>query len=127
MRLCRGGRCIESIGVASTGFGGREPEVIAPREIAREILGEASMTLSERVLADGSRALLPRTIETIDLYLVTEEGVRGPVHVRVLVVQRGPLLLNDAVLSALRIVIIDPLNGIWCFREEIGSRERRGV
>jgi hypothetical protein len=34
--------------------------------------------------------------------------------------------LNDALLSRLRVVIIDPFEGIWCFRDELGKRERRG-
>jgi len=37
------------------------------------------------------------------------------------------VLLNDAVLSRLHIVIIDPFEGLWCFRDELGRRERRGL
>jgi len=36
------------------------------------------------------------------------------------------ILLNDVLISTLRIVIIDPFEGLWCFRDELGRRERRG-
>jgi len=58
---------------------------------------------------------------------LTEDGVRGPVKVVGYITREGPVLLNDVLLSSLRIVIIDPKEGIYCFREELGSRERRGA
>jgi hypothetical protein len=43
------------------------------------------------------------------------------------VTRGGFMLLNDALISKMRIVILDPLEGVWCFRDELGKRERRGV
>ena len=40
------------------------------------------MELVERVLADGSRALLPRALEAVEVYAVEEDRVVGPVRAR---------------------------------------------
>jgi len=126
VRLCRGDTCVETIGVANTGFAGREPEVTLPESLARKLLGESPrVVLVDRVLADGTRAALARAVEPLDLYLVTEDRVEGPVKVYPYIVRSGVVLLNDCTLSALRVVIIDPREGLWCFRDEMGRRERR--
>ena len=124
---CRG-KCVEGLGIANSGFAGREPELTLPQGLARELLGEgSSAVLVERTLADGSKVLLPKLLEPLDVYLVTEDRVEGPVRARAYATRGGFILLNDALLSALRVVIIDPLEGVWCFRDELGKRERRGL
>ena len=70
---------------------------------------------------------LARTIEPLDLYLITEDRVEGPIKVYAYIVKGKFILLNDSTLSALRIVIIDPRDGIWCFRDELGKKEKRGL
>ena len=44
-----------------------------------------------------------------------------------LVVSEGEdeLIISDKLASKLGIVIIDPGEGVWCFRDELGKRERR--
>lgn len=128
VRICRGGRCVETIGIANTGFSGREPEITLSLDIAREVLGDKPRTIVvERVLADGSRVMLARSEDPLDLYLVAEDRVVGPVKVYAYIVRSGFTLLNDATLSALKIVILDPKEGVWCFRDELGRYERRGL
>lgn len=127
VRICYKDKCVESIGVASTGFIGGEPEIILPEHIVREFSGEKLLfTLSERVLADGSRVAMMRSLEPLDLYIVAEDKIRGPVKVYAYTSRGGLVFLNESVISAMRIVIIDPLEGLWCFREELGERVRRG-
>jgi len=126
--VCYRGRCVEAVGIANSGFAGREPEITLPETLAKELLGEIqSLVLVERLLADGTRVLLSKTTEVLNLYVVTEDRVEGPVGVRAYIVKSRVVLLNDSAISALRIVIIDPKEGIWCFRDELGRRERRGV
>ncbi len=128
IRLCYENECVESVGIANSGFTGREPEITIPDYIARELLGEgAALMLVDRLLADGSRVSLARTVEPLDLYLITEDRIEGPVKVYAYVIRGRFILLNDSALSALRVVIIDPWRGIWCFRDELGKRERRGL
>ena len=121
------GKCIESIGIVNSGFAGREPEITLPETLAKELLGETpSLILIDKILADGTRTLLPKTKESLDLYVVTEDRVEGPIKVKAFIVRSRAILINDSATSALHIVIIDPKEGIWCFRDELGKRERRG-
>ena len=128
VRVCRDARCVEGVGVANSGFAGREPEIVAPQELLRELLGEgASVVLVKRVLADGSRVLMPRLTEPLEVYLVAEDRVEGPVKSYAYMTRGRFILLNDALLSKLHVVILDPYEGLWCFRDELGRVERRGV
>jgi len=128
VRVCCRGCCIEAIAIASSGFVGRDPEITLPRGLAEKLLGRSFPTvIVEKVLADGSIVSLERTSEHLKLYLLTEDRVVGPVSVYAYIIRGRFVLLNDVTLSALRIVIIDPRDGIWCFRDELGRRERRGV
>jgi len=34
------------------------------------------------------------------------------------------ILLSDSTLKALKVVVIDPVEEVWCFRDEIGKKER---
>jgi len=128
IRLCYRDKCVESVGVANSGFASRSPEIAIPEHLARALMGEgAAVTLVERILADGSRTALARTEEAIDLYAMAEDRVEGPVKAHAYLTRGRVVLLSDSALSALRIVIIDPFEGIWCFRDELGRRERRGL
>jgi len=92
------------------------------------LLGEIPpLILVERLLADGTRTLLSKTTEALNLYVVAEDRVEGPVPVKAYIVKGRVVLLNDSAISALRIAIIDPKEGIWCFRDELGRKERRGL
>jgi hypothetical protein len=128
IRVCYGEKCIEGLGIANSGFAGREPEIALPQELVRELVGGApSVILVERVLADGSRVLLPRLACPLNAYVLTEDRVEGPVKSYAYITRGRFILLNDALLSILRVVIIDPFEGVWCFRDELGKRERRGA
>jgi hypothetical protein len=128
IRMHYGGKHVEGLGIANSGFAGREPEMALPQDLIRELLGERPRTvLVERTLADGSRTLLPKLMESLDVYVVTEDRIEGPVRTYAYATRGRFILLNDALLSALRVVIIDPFEGVWCFRDELGKRERRGL
>jgi hypothetical protein len=97
---------IEGLRTASTGFTGKEPEIAMPQELVRELIGGSpTVILIERVLADGSRVLLPRLAHPLDVYLVTEDRVEGPIKTYAYITRGRFILLNDALLSKLRIVI----------------------
>ena len=128
IRICYRDRCIETVAIASSGFIGRDPEITLPRSLVEKLLGRNfSTVIVEKVLADGSIVDLERISESLKLYLLTEDRVIGPVDVHAYIIRGRFVLLNDATLSTLRIVIIDPRDGIWCFRDELSRRERRGI
>ena len=128
VKICYKDRRIETAAIANSGFVGRDPEITLPRDLAEKLLGRNFSTITvERVLADGRVVALRRTSESLELYLLAEDRVVGPVNVHAYVINGGFVLLNDAALSALRVVIIDPRDGVWCFSDERGRRERRGI
>jgi len=97
IRVCRGARCVESVGIANSGSASRESEIVTPQELLRELLGEvASVLLVERVLADGSRVLIPELTEPLEVYLVVEDRVEGPVKSYAYTTREEFILLNDA-------------------------------
>ncbi len=127
VRICFRSKCAEGLGIANSGFVGEVPEVVIPESMAKELLPEGySLTLVSKVLANGTQTYLPRTVDTLDLYLITEDRIEGPIKVYAYIVKCNFILLNDSTLSALRIAIIDPKEGLWCFRNELGKRIRRG-
>lgn len=126
VKLCRGSACVEALAIANSGFVGTEPEILAPLKVSEALFGpNPKVELVGRVLADGSRALLPRALDPVDIYVVEEDRVVGPVRARAYIGGRF-VLLNDKLLGKLGIVIIDAGEGLWSFRDEMGLRTRRG-
>jgi hypothetical protein len=125
VRVCRDA-CVESMAIANTGFIGLEPEILIPQSILESMVS-SSVTLDvvERVLADGTRVTLRRMVEPVDVMVVEDDRVVGPVKARAIVSRRGPLILNDRLLDELKIVILSPGRGLWCFIDEINVRVRR--
>jgi len=66
----------------------------------------------EKVLADGTRTVLAKTSEQLDLYLVADDRVEGPVKVYAYIVEGRAILLSNSTLKALKVVIIDPVEGV---------------
>ena len=75
---------------------------------------------------DGRRVALLRYREAVEVSVVEPDRVEGPVVCDVLVPEAGSMvLLNNVLLGRLRIVVLDFETGLWCFRDEIGERERQ--
>ncbi len=130
MERVDGKTSVEVVGVANSGFVGLEPEVLVPMRIANELklseLGEPEV--HTKIAGDGRELELLRYRGAVRVYVVTEDRVEGPVVSDVLVAPRARyVLLNDKLLSKLRIVLLDFGEGIWCFRDELGKKERRSV
>ena len=79
------------------------------------------------MLADGTRTVLARCEDPLQLYVLAGDRLEGPIEARAYPVKSRFVLLNDAALSALGVAIVDPKEGLWCFRDELGRRERRGA
>jgi len=123
-----GGRAVELVAIANSGFVSPEPEVLLPFSIAERLaLGEvAEPEVARKALGDGSEAVLLRYRDTAKVYVVEEDRVEGPVQAHVLASPRALYpLLNDKLLGRMRIVLLDFAEGTWCFRDELGRRERK--
>ena len=125
-----GSRSIEDVGIANSGFIGLEPEILMPMDIAKKLnlhlLGEPETYM--KITGDDREVSFLRYRESVNVYVLTEDRVEGPVKSSVLITSGGRyILLNDKLLSKLNISLIDFGEGIWCFRDELDRRERRSV
>ncbi|RLG85692.1 MAG: hypothetical protein DRO39_04980 [Thermoprotei archaeon] len=123
-------KSIDVVGIASSGFTGVEPEVLLPVDVANELrLPEvAKPDAYTKITGDGREVELLRYRYVAKVYVVTEDRIEGPVISTVLLSPRARyVLLNDKLLGKLRVVLLDFGEGLWCFRDELGKRERRGL
>jgi len=111
--VCRDA-CVESMAIAS--------KILIPQVVLKSMVsGSVTLDVVERVLADGSRVTLRRLVEPV----VEDDRVAGSVKAKAIISRRGPLILNDKLLDELRIAILSPGRGLWCFIDEINVRVRR--
>ena len=40
IRVCYDEKCVEGLGIANSGFAGKEPEIALPQELVRSLLGK---------------------------------------------------------------------------------------
>jgi len=100
IRVCRDS-CVEMLGIANTGFIGSEPEIMLPHQVLERIVESPRLESVERVLADGSRTVLRRTLEYLDISAVEEDRIVGPVKAKAYMSRGGSALLNDKLLDEL--------------------------
>ncbi len=119
---------VEMLGIANTGFIGIEPEIAIPQTIAKELkLNEITEPeVITKITGDGREIQLLKYRNTVKVYVVTEDRIEGPVLCSVVILPYSrQVLLNDKLLGKLSIVMIDVGDGIWCFRDEVGRKERK--
>jgi hypothetical protein len=130
IRLVREGKSVDVVALINSGYETREPEVLLPVAIATQLsiyprLPEGA-TVKEYRLADGSVTKLIRISRAVQIYVVEEDRVVGPVEASVVVAEKAEeVLISDKLAGKLGIVALDFGEGLWCFRDEIGRVTRR--
>lgn len=125
LRLVASARELEIVGIANSGFIGREPEVAFPKRVAEELGVLAKEPVyEERVLADGTTVRLPTYHDAVEVYVVAGDREVGPVRASAVVSGGKYVLLNDKLLGELGVVCLDFADGLWCFRDEVGRKVR---
>lgn len=130
LRLRRGERAVESVALVNSGYETRGPEVLLPLSLA-EGLGllpelPSGSVVREYVLADGSVARLIRVPDAVEVSAVEEDRVVGGVRASAAISEGvDEVLIGDKLAGALGIVALDFAEGLWCFRDELGKRERQ--
>lgn len=127
LRLCRSSNCIETDSIVDTSFQSSDPEIIISYDMAKRLFEEEIHTVIVERNILGRRVIMPRTIEMVNTYVVSEDKISGPVQAYLDIVQGEFSYVSSKLASLHRIVIIDPWEGLWCFREELGSKIRRSV
>lgn len=129
LRLERRERNVVAVALLNSGYEALRPEILLPLSCARE-LGlypppqEAEVV--EYVLADGSTRRLVRVPRAVNVYAVEEDRAVGPVEADAVVSEGAEEpLISDKLAGKLGVAVVDFAEGLWCFRDELGRRERR--
>ena len=119
--------------IANTGFESDKPEIIIPREVARN-LGlspkklSAEATIEEYRGAGGKKFKAYTLKSTAKAWVVTGDREVGPVDVVLTVVYgERDVLLSDMAIDALNIVLLKPGAGIWKFTDEPPEKTRESI
>jgi len=126
LRIRKGGRKVVTSALVNTGFEADEPQLIVPLPLAEELQllsGEAS--IEDFSTAGGGLISGYRIEEPIEVELVLEDREPPAMQVPVTVLPRETeVIMSDKLASDLGIVVLDPWRGIWCLRDELGTKER---
>ena len=125
----RSGKEILVKAIVNSAYESTKPEILLPLDIANTLELQLNESIEvTKILADGSRVSFRKIESAINVYVVTEDRIVGPVVTDVVISSRGRrVLVSDALASALGIVLIDLKEGLWCFKDELGVKVRRSV
>ncbi len=130
LRLTRGDASTEVVALVNSGYETVEPEILVPPVTARELhlypeLPQGSIVKEYR-LADGSTTRLIRIPRAVNVYVVEDDRIVGPIESSLVIAERADEpLISDKLAGRLGIVALDIGEGLWCFRDEIGRVTRR--
>jgi len=121
---------IISPALVNSGYESDVPELLLPEQVAEalELYPGVREAVVERYrVAGGSEIRLLRLKGAGEVEVLTEGRSSSPVTCDIVVSEgEEELIISDKLASRLGIVIIDPAEGIWCFRDELGKAERKG-
>ncbi len=126
------GREVEVSAIVNSGYESINPELLIPVDVGESLqlypVLPSGSEVREYVLADGSRARLIKIPSVLEVSVVTEDRVVGPVKCDVVLAERASeVLVSDKLADAFNISIIAIGEGLWCFRDELGKRVRESV
>jgi hypothetical protein len=82
--------------------------------------------VGEYRLADGSTTKLIRIPRAVNVYVLEDDRVVGPIESSLVIAEKADEpLISDKLAGRLGIVALDFGEGLWCFRDEIGRVTRR--
>ena len=125
-----GSRSVDVVAMASSEFAELEPEVLLPLSMAERprLHGVAEPETRAKVAGDCREASLLGNKGSAKVCVLAGDRVEGPVTSAAVVAPGARYApLNDELLGRLRVFLLDFRDGIWCFRDELGRRERRSL
>jgi hypothetical protein len=130
LRLSRGSHNVDVIALVRSGYETVEPEILVPPVTARELRVYPELpygaVVGEYRLADGSTMKVIRIPGAVNVYVLEDDRVVGPVESSLVIAEKADEpLISDKLAGGLGIVALDFGEGLWCFRDEIGRVTRR--
>ena len=116
---------VETAALVNSGFESNEPEIVIPPPLA-EILGlTPSSQLSSYTVAGGGSITAIRATHSLKVKLILEDRETEEIDaVASILPGEDEAIISDRLAYELRLVILDPFNGLWCLRDEIGKKIR---
>ncbi len=126
------GKEIDVIALVNSGYETSRPELLVPSSIAQALNLYPSIPhtveIKEYVLADGSRTRLIKIPSAVEVRVITEDRTSDSVICDLVIAESAEEpLISDKLADALKIVAIAIGEGLWCFRDELGTKIRRSV
>ncbi|HDD26178.1 MAG TPA: hypothetical protein ENF75_03720 [Acidilobales archaeon] len=126
------GREVEVVAVVNSGYEALRPELLINTSIAHELglypVLPSGAEVREYALADGSRTKLIRIPNALEVKVCVEDRETKYVGCDAVIAERAEEpLISDKLADALEIVAIAIGEGIWCFRDELGKKNRRSA
>lgn len=124
----KGGEPLEEVALANAGYESDRPEIAIPIKIAKRLrlYPPPKDSRSEKYLSAAGRFTVKRIPEAVKVTIITDDRSIEPV-ISDVVLAKGieEILLNDKLLSKLKIEIIDPGEGFWRFRDDVPNLLRK--
>ncbi len=118
-------KSVETSALINSGFESTEPEIVIPPSLA-ELLGLApSSELSSYSVAGGGSISAIRASTPIRVELALKDRqVKAVEAVASILPGENEVIVSDRLAHELGLVILDPFNGTWCLKDELGEKER---
>ncbi len=128
LRICTESRCIETSALVNSGFESLEPEIVIPIALADALGIEVSNSIATYEVAGGGSVAAFRAREQVRVGLVLDDRPCPQIPaVASIMPGEHEVIVSDRLAHDLGIVIIDPFEGLWCLRDEIGRKVRHSV
>ncbi|MHA1593522.1 MAG: hypothetical protein ACTSXJ_09540 [Candidatus Baldrarchaeia archaeon] len=120
------------IALVNSGYETAKPELLLPAKVAEELGLYPKMPrgaeVKEYILADGSRTKLVKIPDAIEVAVITEDRIGPTTKCDVVIAEKAEgALISDKLADALNIAAIAIGEGLWCFRDELGSKIRKSA
>ncbi|MEM2739706.1 MAG: hypothetical protein QXQ29_02775 [Candidatus Bathyarchaeia archaeon] len=128
LRIEHGEYRVDTIALLNSGYETLRPEILLPRRIVDELkltLQPSASIVKEYMLPGESTVQLTRIVGVVKVSVVEDDRIVGPIDADVAVSEGAEEpLIGDKLAGRLCISVLDFAEGIWCFRDELGRRER---
>jgi len=127
LRIRVGSLEVVTSALVNSSFESSEPELIIPPPLA-DVLRLTGSSVAEYRLVGGGGTSGLRVDEVLKVSLVLGDRDTDEVDaVGTVLPGEDEVIISDRPASKLGIVIIDPYEGLWCLRDEIGRKVRKSA
>ena len=124
LRIRRGNVEVVTSALVNSGFETSDPEVILPPALA-DILRVRGV--AEYRVAGGGNTSGIRVGEVMVKLVLDDRETEEVRAVGTMLLGEDEVLISDRLASVLGIVILDPYEGLWCVKDELGKKVRKSV